>query len=327
MSPLIIGMTVARVILTSSFVFVADDHNYKAAISKLEAQMGHARVIVPYKQKAKKAATEEVAVPAPTYAPMHYFGERCIEFDNKQEVILKNTSPNLIIHGAPGSGKTMVAGNLVINYIQNPVMREDDEEVAFKALFLFPSPKLADDTRTSCLAACDFYGIDKTKMELAEFLTYEDFFEQHTHEGQMVPIDPLTDKRVLTGFGDFAVWYKDILQDQKKIEIKGKKLSAQDCWASFRICSLYSDVRQYKALGKHQCGVPEDAREGLYDIYCLYKSHSEAGRKYSSWTSPFHCDGQYGLVVLDESHNQSGCIVQSAYELAKNGNFVALVGG
>ena len=296
-----------------------DEHNYARIERKFKGQPRHQKIeITPY-PLMEVSPVDAVVSAAEEALEKHYiqFDIR-IQLDDSQKEVLETTLP-AIIHGAPGTGKTLIGVKIVMNYLQDPIVEDDvDEAVSLKALFLFPTSLLAQKTKENYLAECGIAGFDPALFELVDFLTYEDFFVKHTREGQAIR------REAKTGFTHFKDWYQERVLDKPKIE--GTKLSAEDCWASFRICSLYTNVVQYQALREHQCKVPLQSRQIIYALYCDYKAVCEAGGNYSLWVNPFQCDGQYGLVVADEAHTQSGATLSSLYKIAKDGRFVALVG-
>lgn len=296
---------------------VADMHDYKSVMRKLQAGKGVAYDIVPYSLMGEEPAEREVD--DVVHPNVMHFGRQSIEFDAGQEEVLRGKFP-LVIHGAPGTGKTWIGLELVKNYIQKPVMGEDsDSEEPLNALFLFPTVMLAEKTKTEFVELCKASGIDEAQMALVNFTTYDIFFKESTPEGRAI------ETGVATGFADFEAWYKT-LPDYNRLEVFKTKFTAADYWASFRMCSLYSDVAPYIKLGRFQCDLPEEARLVVYDLYQRYKEKCHIEKRYSPWVTPFSGDKKFGLVVLDESHNQSGCTVLSAYKLAQWGRFVALVG-
>lgn len=299
---------------------VGDGHDYETILRRLHVrQTSKTYVEYPGANVAEGATEEAGLVDEPGYHRINPYHKHFITLDAHQEEALSVSLP-AIIYGPPGSGKTLVVAQMLFE--RALAFGKQGEVPPPRILYLAPPGELATTAQRHYEEACQAYidaGGELPEAGLAPvtFENYADFFKNHTVEGQAVP------EGKATGFLDFQAWYKSNLMYLKKKNAP----SAEDCWAAFGICSLYSDVNDYKALGQDQCVIPQDSRQDVYAIFSAYKESCDKERIHSDWITPFSCEEQFGFVVLDESQTRSGSAIKSYFALVDEQNIVYIVGG
>ena len=297
---------------------VGDDHDYDTILRRLRVR----QTIKTYSEYAEANIAEGVAEEVEPkdgagYHKINPYHKHFITLDTHQEDALKVSLP-AIIYGPPGSGKTLVVAQMLF---ERALAFGKQGGIPPGILYLAPTADLAATAQRHYEEACQAYlnaGGVRPEAGFAPviFSTYADFYKHHTVEGKAHP------EGKPSGFIDFQAWYNS------KPHLKKKNApSAEDCWAAFGLCSLYSEMKDYLGLGEDQCVIPRDRREIVYRIFSDYKSSCDKDGIYSEWVRPFTCEEQFGLVVLDESQTRSGSAISSYLNLADERQIVYVVGG
>lgn len=298
----------------------ADGHAYKSGLRQLAASQAPT-VFDEYPCPEEDALDETALLQAleasisssPIYEPIYCHHQQFIQWDDDQQTILQMPS-RVILHGPPGVGKTVVAAKLSHNYMENPVRDENDRPLGL--LYLAPTQQLVDEAQRNHQEMHDVFMATPEPVS-ATFMTYSDFFKQ-AH-----PQPIAEQQKSWVSFEDFNHWYTHFNHGGYRDDIA--QFSAGNCWAAFRICSLYRNSADYVALGDAQCGIAHDKRAALHRIYQRYTTHCEQEGKYSEWVTPFRSATTFGLVVAEESQTQSGAMMASVFSAGHR--FVGIVGG
>ncbi|MFI4918962.1 MAG: ankyrin repeat domain-containing protein [Legionellales bacterium] len=297
----------------------ADGHQYQRHLNRLSSHQG-ALVVDSYVDEEEGligAVAEALSASDSQHEALYCHNNRFIEFDFDQKKALKTRLP-AVFHGTPGTGKTLVAGKMLHQYVAKPLLDENGVPLGF--LYLAPTQELVAEARRNYDEVCSLVAMDDGQVR-PKFATYAEFFQESmsAHEGWQ-----------LVGFDDFNHWYKQSKVNKAQRKEAAHSFSAEDCWAAFRITSLYPDVADlaaYLVPSDPQCAVPRALRAAIHQVYRQYSAHCGASKKCSAWLTPFKSTETFGLVLTDELQTQSGAMVLSLYAAARDGQFAAVVGG
>jgi ankyrin repeat protein len=241
-------------------------------------------------EAAEAEAAESAAFGEGHYHSVSLLDDSVIVFSEEQDKAVALTLP-LVIHGSPGSGKTSVLSHMAKNIELPPDGR---------MLYLTATEELARSAKENYIKSCDLFG--KAPGDVL-FTTYDVFLRDHTQEGAAAA------SKDFVGYEHFQAWFGT----QPKVS-KLKGLSPKDYWASFRLCSMFSDVVDYQKLGAQQCYVPMEQREAIFKLYSGYRNFCVKQRVLCPWVMPFTSLLRYNFGFFDEAQIPSGCAVLSGFE-------------
>ena len=296
------------------FLCVAENHNYNAAFREIETALkegvnGEDFVTIAGNQAVIEAANL-MEVP-PAYDEAIYYGKYVFPLSDYQLGVVNNPTLPLIINGTAGSGKTVVAEQLLLS------VEELDYE---KAYYFAPTNNLVSFMHGEIAKfpnGKEF--LDSSKVIVS---TYENYVK-----GRIADQDLQS-----SGLEDFKSWYDShpsnsfvAPSSSNKKKAKGLQqdaLSAAKIYAELCIAAPYSR-ENYMSLGENQSSLSKPERAEIVKILTSYLGHNVSEKRIDPNLQSLGDivnieEAEQGLVIVDESQSFSGNAIKHAKNLSKN---------
>jgi hypothetical protein len=189
------------------------------------------------------------------WVEFEFFNHQLIALNSEQHTVLNKSLP-LIITGSAGSGKSLLASSILLQYLES--LEAPTEQV----LYVTSSLPLRNKMQHSWRHSPEF---DAQYDAHLEFLTYETLLQRYYPEVQLLQV---------VGESYFSQWLK-----KNKKCLPSARLRDVDIYQELRLISGYQRD-EYYALGKRRSmfNLLED-RQQLWDLYwryCQYLSDQKA---------------------------------------------------
>jgi len=298
---------------------VVENHNYDAAFRKIEYVLNNGVNAEDFTEIFQSnPAASLVANNIPDCEESIFYGKYVFPLSSSQLDVINNPTLPLIINGTAGSGKTVVAEQLLLSVNDNPNFD--------KAYYFAPTDKLVGFMRaeiSKLLGGKEL--IDSSKIIIS---TYENYVK-----------DKLSDKGInLRGLEEFKIWYdrqsfefsQSSSSSNKKQPKKSKSSNkdigtAEKFYAELCIAALYSE-EEYISLGERQSSISKEERQTVHNLLPSYKSEIGKNNFDPNLQSlndiiPI-AEEDKGLVVVDESQSFSGHAINYAKSLSNDKNIL-----
>ena len=288
---------------------VVENHDYQAAFRAIESQLKNgvnAKEFVEisrYDPDNSKEPSDPMKA-LPDCDESIYYGKYVFPLSNSQLDVVKNPTLPLIINGTAGSGKTVVAEQLLLSV--------DDLDYN-KAYYFAPTEKLVGFMRDEVSNLSS--GRDLIASSKLVVSTYEDYVKNR-----------LPDNINLCGLKDFKLWYESNeffpSSNNKSNNSKSSNNEArtgEQLYAELCIAAPYSR-QEYISLGRNQSSLSEPERKNTFDILALYLYREGQENSFDPNLQSLGdiAEEDKGLVIVDESQSFSGNAIKHAKMLSKD---------
>nr|HAT8712633.1 hypothetical protein [Legionella jordanis] len=243
------------------------------------------------------------------YAPIAYYNQMYIEFNDEQQVARGATLP-AVISGPPGSGKSCVALSLLeqavnqLAYENGPILYVTQSEPLKKAL----------EAGWQELPAAQ-----NLPPKSVQFRTYQELLSE---------CDLEFSKKEIVGKAHFQEWFKQYKAKQKKRNDSAavnpnflQQISL--IYRELRILTAYSS-EEYLKLGERQSLIHNtEQRQWLWEMSRAYLLYLEGTQRIDPGFYSTTVNSLYSFIVVDEAQDLSHCELNNLGKLVKEYQIVA----
>jgi ankyrin repeat protein len=200
----------------------------------------------------------------------------------------------LLISGAPGSGKTMIAAELLRSFVQDDKIEavayagEADavyEEPRKRSFYFAPTSRLVEMMKSQIKQQSGDDALVENEKIVAT--TYLDFVRSN-----QAHIAEIKDKHIV-GEEEFKTWRQQ--HSPQKKQKQHAEIAPETLYHELQIAATCKDKQDYNGLGARQSKASQDVRNEVWKILAEYKTHLSTEEKFDP-----------NLVALDLSAFKAG---------------------
>lgn len=250
------------------------------------------------------------------YETVYSYDNQFLYFNAEQNRALKSDLP-AVICGDPGSGKSVIALTILIDFYRQSCSNANTKPIAYVA---------SDDNMVQWMLKLyrQHPQYDPASESIVLFLTY----------AQMVKRLPsFPEGYGLAGRTDFARWFSDWLtSDSRKNTARGRSGKCLDLLSEAASRQVYQEIRllagcadnaAYLKLGARQSSLREHkAREVIIDIYKYYASYLKKMKQIDTALYRVNERGIYYKIVSDESQQRALLELEGLIQLTESNSIV-----